>query len=50
MRREELIDKAEEKMLLANEARSRMDSQWLMGMATAYLDVYLMLKREEDDE
>ena len=47
MKKEELLDLAEEKMCLAYEARTDKDRQWLMGMASAYLDVYGMMRREE---
>ena len=47
MNPEELIDMAEEKMLIAYEANSESDRAWLMGMASAYLDVYQRLKNDE---
>lgn len=48
MRAEELIDLAEEKMLVAAEARHKRDYDYLMGMAAAYLDVYERVKRDEE--
>ena len=48
MKKEELLDLAEEKAIVASEARHKKDYDYLMGMAAAYLDIYERMKRDDE--